>query len=408
MAGEPVGIAVVDHGLSFGGSVVVAATLLKAVDRRAFRPLLVSAAPPEVVAQHLEPGLRAETLVPGFTYQDSWRIRHRLESGGLRAIAGAVRYPALVLAESANVAYVWRLAALLRRERIGLVHMNNGLANLPAGLAAALLGIPTVAHAHGVETSSRRSRWLAARARGFIAISEFIGRSLVEFGIPAEAVRTIHNPIPATAGPGATRAEARRQFDLDEGALVFGIVGRIMRWKGQREFLDAALLVLARVPGAVALVVGDTADGGEDYMAELRERVRAAGLTHRVRFTGFVPDTGPVYAVLDVLVHSSIEPEPFGLVITEAMAAGVPVVAADRGAPREIITDGDTGYLRDPADAPAVAEVIVSLLEDAALRRTIGARGQTMVRERYDPVRYARAVEEVWRAALSGGGPASG
>ena len=407
MAGEPVGIAVVDHGLSFGGSVVVAATLLKAVDRRTFAPLLISAAPPGVVAQHVGTEVPAETLIPGFTYQDVSRIRHRLDEIRPRALARLTGYPTMLLAEAANLAYVFRLVGLFRRERIRLVHMNNGLANVSAGLAAALLGIPTVVHAHGTETSSKRGRWLAARARGFIAISEFIAGNLVEFGIPPAMVRTIRNPIPATGGPVPSGAEARRRFGIGESELVFGIVGRIIQWKGQLEFLEAAFLVLARIPDAVAIVVGDNADDGEEYLALVRERVRTAGMDARVRFTGFVSDTRPVYAMLDVLVHSSIEPEPFGLVITEAMAAGVPVVAADRGAPPEIIADGVDGFLRDPSDAPSVAEAIVTLLSDPALRRTIGERGRATVRDRYDPERYARSVEEVWRDALSGAPRAS-
>ncbi|HEU5219816.1 MAG TPA: glycosyltransferase family 4 protein [Gemmatimonadales bacterium] len=408
MAGDPAGVAVVDHGLSFGGSVVVAATLLKAVDRAAFAPILIAAAPPDVVGRHTDANVRSEQHVPGYTYQDGWRVRHRLERLLPGPLARVVAYPTLALAETGNVAYVYRLMRIFRRERIRLVHLNNGLANLPAGLAAVLLGLPMVVHSHGVEASSKRTRWLAARAAGFVAISDFVAQSLVTLGIPVARIRTIHNPVEVGEPEPALRTDARRRFGIGEHAPAFGIVGRIIRWKGQREFLDAAFRVLASHPTAVAVIVGDSADGGEAYLAEIRELVRASTMESRVIFTGFVPDTRPIYAMLDVLVHSSIEPEPFGLVITEAMAAGVPVVAADRGAPREIIADGTDGFLRNPTDSAAVAAAIASLLDDPALRRRLGDNGRAMVRARYDPNRYARSVEAVWRSALSGGPRATG
>lgn len=402
MAGEPAGVAIVDHGLSFGGSVVVAATLIKAADKSEFAPVLITAAASEVVDRQLGAGFGVDRLVPGYTYQDGWRIRQRLDRMLPGPLARLVGYPTLILAEAANTPYVYRLARHFRRERIRLVHLNNGLANLSAGIAAALLGIPTVVHVHGLESGSVQTRWLAGRAREFIAISDFVARNLVELGIPPRRVHTIPNPIGSTAETPVAREEARRQFGIDVNLLAFGIVGRIIRWKGQLEFLDAALLVLARHPNAVAVIIGDEADGGEEYLKELVERVRASGMQSRVRFTGFVGDTSPVYAMLDVLVHSSIEPEPFGLVIVEAMAAGVPVVAANRGAPLEIIDDGVDGFLRDPADAESVSEAIGALLDDPGLRRAIGENGRAMARERYDPSRYARSVEAVWRAALNG------
>ena len=154
-------------------------------------------------------------------------------------------------------------------------------------------------------------------------------------------------------------------------------------------------------------MVGEATDGAEGYERELRARVHTAGLDSRVRFTGFVADTGPVYAMLDLLVHSSIDPEPFGLAITEAMGHGVAVVASDRGAPREIITEGVDGLLRDPADTAAVAEAIIALLGDPVRRGAMGERSRTMVRERYDPALFAQSVQAVWREALSGEGRAS-
>ena len=116
--------------------------------------------------------------------------------------------------------------------------------------------------------------------------------------------------------------------------------------------------------------------------------------------TGYVKDVGSIYSIMDVCVHASIEPEPFGLVIIEAMANAVPVIASDLGAPKEIITDSVNGYLVNPESSEKLAERIISLLSDDELRNRIGSKGREHVRENYQVDKYARSVEKIYSEVL--------
>src|SRR5262249_35707620 len=125
-----------------------------------------------------------------------------------------------------------------------------------------------------------------------------------------------------------------------EGDLTFTIVGRLARWKGQDLFLDAFARAFPDGRHRAVVVGGALFDEGE-YEESLKREVVRLGIGDRVEFTGHVADTTEHLARTDVLVHSSTIPEPFGLVIVEGMAAGVPVLAADQGGPAETITHGD-------------------------------------------------------------------
>ena len=147
--------------------------------------------------------------------------------------------------------------------------------------------------------------------------------------------------------------------------------GRLVPWKGQRTFLQAFALACAGHPEAEAWLIGG---GDATYEAALREEARRLGIQDRTRFLGHRDDVRELVRQCDVAVHCS-EREPFGLVIIEAMACGLPVIAADVQGPREIIRPGETGFLAPAGDAGAFAAVLRRLLEDGELRRRVGEAG---------------------------------
>ena len=133
---------------------------------------------------------------------------------------------------------------------------------------------------------------------------------------------------------------------------------------------------------------------------KLRRWSKKVAYSDRIIMTGYVKDISSIYSVMDVCVHTSIEPEPFGLVIIEAMVNGVPVIASDAGAPGEIIDDKVNGYIVDPKRSGELAETIISLLNDAELRGNIGQKGRLHVKKNYNVKDYARSVEQVYRVVL--------
>ncbi|HET7572562.1 MAG TPA: glycosyltransferase [Gaiellaceae bacterium] len=172
-----------------------------------------------------------------------------------------------------------------------------------------------------------------------------------------------------------------------EGLPVVGIVGRLQPWKGQEAFLHAAAAVAAQEPSARFVLVGGAILGWEgDYPERLRRLAAELGLAERVHFTGHVEDALPWYSLLDVLVHAS-ETEPFGRVLVEALALGIPVVSVDEGAPTEIVEDGVSGLLVERRPE-ALAGGVVRVLRDRALAGRLAAAGPERAR-RFDASRTA-------------------
>lgn len=144
---------------------------------------------------------------------------------------------------------------------------------------------------------------------------------------------------------------------------------------------------------------------GEDvWEADLHELVGRLGLTDRVTFVGFVADVEGELARLDLLVHASVIPEPFGQVVVEGMAAGMPVVATDAGGPAETITHGVDGVLVAPGDADALAEAIVRLRADPAERSRLGAAAVVRARD-FAPEVIGARMTDVYRLLLAGPSP---
>jgi glycosyltransferase involved in cell wall biosynthesis len=289
----------------------------------------------------------------------------------------------VALIEAGRARHVWRapgavraLRALISDHGADVVCSHLAKAHLYAGPAARAAGVPALWWQHALPGQQNLQHRVAERigAAAIVCSSDFTA-DLQRRRTPAIDVVRIHPGVPpaALAPPG-------------DGTRV-GTVARLQRWKRIERLLDAIPLVQAEIPGVRFEVIG----GGEDAVYEAELRSRGAAVT----FTGHVDDAGARIATLDVLVHTA-ELEPFGLVVAEALARGVPVVAPAAGGPAEIVRDGVDGLLVDPDDAPALAAAIVRLLTDAELRRRMGEAGRIHVRERFSEERMA---QEAWALA---------
>jgi glycosyltransferase involved in cell wall biosynthesis len=226
------------------------------------------------------------------------------------------------------------------------------------------VGLPRLADwlSQQVITNSQQTQsWLLQQAPGLAT------RSVVVFnGLPH---------VPASA-PGAVRA-FRQRMGVAPDDLLVTVAGRLNHWKGQELLIDAAasLLRAGRLGGLHFAVVGDVFAGQEHILRSLVQRVSDAGLQARVHFVPFVADIYVVWRASDIAVVPSLEPEPFGMVAIEAMACGLPVIAAAHGGLLDIVEDRQTGLLFKPRDALALAEAIAQLAADPALRQRLGQAG---------------------------------
>ena len=248
----------------------------------------------------------------------------------------------------AAVGFVRRLRAALRRSAPDLIH-SNGLKAHAFAAVARPRGVPVLWHLHDLlshrPVMARLLRRLTGGVAGGIAISEAVRRD-AEAVLPGLAISLVRNAVDTDHFAPADRdgAELDRLAGLapaGPGVVRVGLVATYANWKGQDVFLDALARLPATGPPVRGYVVGGPiyATAGSQFTRdELEQRAAANGLAGRVGFIPFQTDPADVYRMLDVAVHASIRPEPFGLTIVEAMGCGKPVVVAAAGGAAELFT----------------------------------------------------------------------
>lgn len=295
----------------------------------------------------------------------------------------------------------WELTRLGRREEVALVHTNNPQHNLAGVLAARLLRVPCVASVRGFRRLGPLARWAFRFVEASFVSTEAQRAHLVQWGLkPERLVRVRYGLTRTELEWGGDGLKFRERLGIPSGCLVYGIVGMLVDWKGHKVFLDAARRIKGSVPGSVAVIVGDTPRPDDPYRQELEACAAARGLNGHVIFAGFCDDPSEAYAAMDVLVHASTFPEPFGRVIIEAMARERAVVASDAGGPQEIITPMETGLLSPPGDAERLAESVVRLLTDPDLRKRLGQAARREVEQVYRIEDEVRIVQDVYDTLL--------
>jgi len=386
-ARAPVPVAFIESSIGLSGSTMSLSVLVRRLDRERFEPHVVVAREDQGEYVREVAGLVAERIAP--------RPRASTRSGKVAALSDLL---------TVTIPYANALRRFVRRHRIRLIHQNNGF-DVAAILAARWTGVPVVAYQRGREWNSSLVRRLAPMASRYIANSQVTRENLLELGIAPAQVNVVYPPVDLERfDPDRPAALALRRpaFGIPAQAPCVGIVGQLQEWKGHKLFLRAFAQVLRTVPEAWGCIVGAPPVGGEAYERELHELAEALGVSHRVVFAGFVGDVPSALQLFDVVVHASIEPEPFGRVIAEAMAMRRPVVASDEGGPREIIEHGRTGLLFTQGDDRALADSIVSLLREPARAMRIAEAGYADMRQRFSATQHARLVEEVYADVLRG------
>ncbi|CAN5605884.1 hypothetical protein BH24ACT4_BH24ACT4_21700 [soil metagenome] len=307
-----------------------------------------------------------------------------------------------------DVPHALHLRQVVRDHDVALIHANNDvLSNRDAVIAAVLARVPVVVHVRWIhhyrrDASLAIDKVLARRVSAFLAMSQAIAEGCRPLGIPTSRITVLDDPFDPSDYVVSPPPELGRVLGVPEGARVVVHIGRIVAWKGQDVFLRAMAEVVARHPSAFALVVGGAGDGPDDgFGSRLEAIVGELGITDRVAFTGPRRDVPEILALSEVVVHSSTDPEPFGRVVVEGMAAARAVVGADDGGVPEIIDAGVTGLLVGPRDPVALSEAIDGLLADPEATRLMGQRARRSVVARFSLAGHAREVERTYTRALS-------
>jgi glycosyltransferase involved in cell wall biosynthesis len=309
----------------------------------------------------------------------------------------------------ATASYVRRLRQLLRAQTPDIVH-SNGLKMHALGALAKPRAAKLVWHIHDYPSArpimARVLRVLARRCNLAVANSKSVAADVDAVCRRKVNVTTILNGVDldhfTPIGP---------RLDLDGiagapppvGVVKVGLAATMAPWKGHEVFLRA----LAMVPQDSAVrgyVIGGAiyaTDTRQTRTRELRRLATSLGLTDRVVFTGFIEDIASAMRSLDIVVHASIAPEPFGLVIVQAMACGKPVVVSCAGGAAEIVAGGSFALCNAPGDVSKMKENIETLARDPALRAAYGAAGRQEAELRFDNRGYASDFAAAYERLLS-------
>ena len=301
------------------------------------------------------------------------------------------------------IAGTWAVRRLARRYENPLLHGFTS-AVIAAPAAAFWLRLPLLMHVHEIILQPRFLRRflhaLAARsALKVLCVSDAVRVNIVEDEPWSQnKLIVIHNGISAPPEETLTRAELRRDLGVPEGTPLVGMVGRVSAWKGQEVFVRAASILRRQGVPCHFVAIGGVFDGETKHMDRLRAVVEESQVGDMLTLVDFRKNARRYMPAFDVFVLPSTLPEPFGTVILEAMAAGVPVVASAHGGPREMIVEGETGLLVPPGDPEALAGAVRSLLDDPERARRIGEAGQGYFSSHFLLQRYVSEIEQLYSA----------
>jgi glycosyltransferase involved in cell wall biosynthesis len=319
----------------------------------------------------------------------------------LPAVTRAARPWHLLASTLPNVA---RLRRLIRERGVALVYTNS-LLLLTGGLAARLAGRPALWHSGEFLDRPRlvgqALYWTTAALASRIIVSSVAVRArFPPWARPR--IEVVHNGVDLERfHPARDGAATRAALGIPGEAPVVGFVGRLIPWKGAELFAEIAALVRQRVPEARFLLVGSRLAAYPDYLARVQARLRALGLAACTTVLVDRQDIPELLAAMDVFVHCSLRPEPFGIVIVEAMATGKPVVAAEAGGVPEIISRPGVGRLVPPGDAAAAAAAVTDLLRNPGAAAALGRAARAHVVSHFDLRHATKRVQAIYERLLT-------
>lgn len=392
---------------TIGGSYRSLLYLIQLLDRQRYHPIVVFYRDHHLVEEFRKAGCKVLLL----GYPDAIRFVGGGEAGD--NLAGRyLRGVMLLLQKIVNffhgtIRVFVRDLLLLVRERVHLVHLNNGMLTEPELLIAAkLLGVKTVVHQRGIGPLPGSVGWLARLVDHVVCVSDAARLNLIQQGVPSEKCTTVHNGIdPEKFLEGIKRSpeEIRKEIGIDEGCPIIGVAGMIRGWKGQLVLVKAMAEISRKHPNARCLIIGGISDQNpfdKAYLEEIQNFIRDHRLEPWVKIIDYQPRIAEYMQIFDIMVHTAIDPEPFSRSVLEGMTLGRAMIATRTGGTPEAIEDGVSGILAPPNDPAALADQVIRLLADEAFRVRLGRQAQTRIRKHFQIDGNVKATMRVYESLL--------
>lgn len=334
-----------------------------------------------------------------------------------RARAGGV--PMEVVTQLRRPIHPWRdLASYLRIKRIlrdfqpDVVHTHSAKAGILGRAAASRLGVPAIVHGvhgapfHPYQGRGARAffraceRWAAPKCHAFVSVADAMTDLMVEARVaPREKFTTIYSgmEVEPFLHSGDHRERVRAELGYRPEHVVVGKVARLFHLKGHKYVIQAASQVVKAQPNVHFLLVGD------GLLADrVRRQIAAAGLEGHFQLTGLVPPERipELIAAMDVVVHASLR-EGLARVLPQALIAGKPVVSYDVDGAREVVITHQTGYILPPKCVTRMADALIRLAADPALRERLGAEGRRRFTDTFRHERMTAQLRSLYERLLA-------
>lgn len=375
-------------GVTSGGSDTCLYLLAKEIDQTKFEPYLIYKNKSTLVSQLEEIGVKL-IYIPSKKKRTVERNNLSIKTASTIQIRKNNLNEKIKLIKQLVKRFpdVLKFASIILRNRIDIVHTNHNLnSDRSMIIAAILLRRKVISHNRGLYSPIPFDSIVSKGINKIINMSNYSKNVYTSNGIPSEVCITVYDGVDIDKfKPSAS----------ENKEVTIGLVGRLERWKGQHVLIEAAELVLKQYPEVKFQLIGDGI-----YEPELRKMVDEKKLRDNVEFTGGVSNVQNYINNCSIIVHASIEPEPFGMVVIEAMALAKPVIATNFGGPLEIIDNEKNGYLIPPSNPKVLAALIIKLIENFELRQQIGQNARKKVISKFEVKKYTRQVEEIYNEIL--------
>lgn len=304
----------------------------------------------------------------------------------------------------------WKMAEIIKREQIHLVHVHAPFAGSTlACLAGKIANVPVIVHAHLqdplssnllIKNYQKMMSWWTSRVccNAVISVSQQVKNELIAEGFDARKFHVVYNGTPLTHSQIEPKA-IRHNLNISDDVFIVVHVGRLCKAKGQHILLQAASILRQSNKKIVYLIIGNDLEQNGAYLEHLKDMATELEVNDIVQFLGQRFDVPQILAAADLLVLPSFS-EGLPLVILEAMAAEKPVIATSVGGVSEIVIHEETGLLIPVGDASALAEAILWMVKNPFDARMIGSKALEMVKTSFSVEKMQQEVFDIYEKVL--------
>jgi glycosyltransferase involved in cell wall biosynthesis len=307
--------------------------------------------------------------------------------------------------------YILSLRKIIKQIKPDLIHSNGFKSHFLLGLAN--YSIPTIWHVHDFVSSRRLAKiilkWIYRKNITAIANSKAVDEDLHTI-LPKLSVQTVYNSINVNKfSPGFTDKNYLESLSnlpaSSDRTLKIGLVATFAKWKGHELFMQAAARLIQELQSPLRFyIIGGAiykTAGSQFSLEELTNRRSELKLENHLGFIGFQSDTVSIYRSLDIVVHASTQPEPFGMTIIEAMSCGKPVIVSNAGGAAEIIDSGNDAIGFQLGNLEELIQAIKYLIENPSQREMLGQNARKTVLNKFDTSRLSEQILAIYTNLIS-------